>query len=126
PMVPGIDFAGEVTQSSHAGFKTGDAVVLNGWGVGEAHWGRLAQKARVSGDWLTPLPQALTPWQSMAIGTAGYTAMLCVLRLEQLGVTPQSGPVLVTGAGGGVGSIAIAILARLGYEVMASTGRPQE
>src|SRR5699024_6713483 len=108
------------------GFKTGDAVVLNGWGVGEAHWGGLAQKARVSGDWLTPLPQSLTPWQSMAIGTAGYKAMLCMIRLEQLGVTPRSGPVLVTGAAGGVGSIAIAILARLGYEVMASTGRPHE
>lgn len=126
PMVPGIDFAGEVTDSSHADYRPGDRVVLNGWGVGEAHWGGLSQKARVSGDWLTPLPEGISPWQSMAIGTAGYTAMLCVLRLEQLGITPKSGPVLVTGAAGGVGSIAIAILAQLGHEVMASTGRPEE
>lgn len=126
PMVPGIDFVGEVIESSHEGVQSGDKVVLNGWGVGEAHWGGLAQKARVPGEWLVPLPEGISPWQSMAIGTAGYTAMLCVLRLEQLGVTPASGPVLVTGAAGGVGSVAIAVLSELGFEVAACTGRPQE
>lgn len=126
PMVPGIDFAGTVEQSDHAGFKVGDKVLLNGWGVGESHWGGLAQKARVSGDWLLPLPQGLTTRQAMAVGTAGYTAMLCVQALERQGVTPANGEILVTGANGGVGSIAIAILARRGYKVVASTGRMEE
>ena len=126
PMVPGIDLAGTVEASSHAGIAVGDAVVLNGWGVGEAHWGGLAQRARLKGDWLVPLPAAFTPRQAMAIGTAGYTAMLCVMALERHGVTPASGEVLVTGANGGVGSVAVALLAKLGYTVVASTGRPQE
>ena len=126
PMVPGIDFAGTVEASSHAGFKPGDAVVLNGWGVGETHWGGLAQRARVKGDWLVPLPAAFTPQQAMAIGTAGYTAMLCVMALERHGVTPEQGEIVVTGAAGGVGSVAIALLSRLGYRVAAVTGRPQE
>ena len=126
PMVPGIDFAGAVEASSHPDWKPGDQVVLNGWGVGEGHWGGLAQKARVKGDWLVPLPKALTAKQAMAIGTAGYTAMLCVLALEQHGVKPADGEILVTGAGGGVGSVAIAVLAKLGFTVVASTGRSQE
>lgn len=126
PMVPGIDLAGTVEASSHAGIAVGDAVVLNGWGVGEGHWGGLAQRARLKGDWLVPLPAAFTPRQAMAIGTAGYTAMLCVMALERHGVTPASGEVLVTGANGGVGSVAVALLAKLGYTVVASTGRPQE
>ncbi|PXW24823.1 acrylyl-CoA reductase (NADPH) [Paraburkholderia caballeronis] len=126
PMVPGIDFAGTVAASSHPGYAAGDRVVLNGWGVGEAHWGGLAQKARVSGDWLIPLPDGLTPKQTMAVGTAGYTAMLCILALERHGLKPASGDVLVTGANGGVGSFAIALLAKRGYRVVASTGRPQE
>ncbi|ANQ86476.1 zinc-binding alcohol dehydrogenase [Azoarcus olearius] len=126
PMVPGIDFAGTVEESSHPDYKPGDAVVLNGWGVGEVHWGGLAQQARVKADWLIPLPAAFTPRQAMAIGTAGYTAMLCVLALERHGVTPAAGDVLVTGAAGGVGSVAVALLARLGYRVVASTGRPAE
>ena len=126
PMVPGIDFAGAVEASSHPDWKSGDKVVLNGWGVGEGHWGGLAQKARVKGDWLVPLPAALTAKQAMAIGTAGYTAMLCVLALEKHGVKPADGEILVTGAGGGVGGVAIAVLAKLGYTVVASTGRPQE
>jgi acrylyl-CoA reductase (NADPH) len=126
PMVPGIDFSGTVLESAHPGLSPGDAVVLNGWGVGEQHWGGLAQKARVQGDWLIPLPEGLTLRQTMAIGTAGYTAMLCILALERHGMTPAQGDVLVTGASGGVGSIAIALLARLGYRVIASTGRPQE
>ncbi|MBI5926604.1 MAG: oxidoreductase [Aquabacterium sp.] len=126
PMVPGIDLAGVVESSSHPEYKVGDAVVLNGWGVGETHWGGLAQRARLNGDWLVPLPAAFTPAQAMAIGTAGYTAMLCVLALERHGVTPDKGEVLVTGAAGGVGSVAVAILARLGYQVAAVTGRPQE
>jgi acrylyl-CoA reductase (NADPH) len=126
PMVPGIDFAGSVVSSSHSGFKSGDSVILNGWGVGETHFGGYAQMARVKGDWLVPLPTAFTPAESMAIGTAGYTAMLCVLALERHGVVPASGPVLVTGAAGGVGSVAIALLARLGYQVSASTGRAAE
>ena len=126
PMVPGIDFAGMVEASSHPDWKPGDKVVLNGWGVGEGHWGGLAQKARVKGEWLVPLPAAFLPKQAMAIGTAGYTAMLCVLALEKHGVKPADGEVLVTGAGGGVGSVAIAVLAKLGYKVVASTGRPQE
>ena len=126
PMVPGIDLAGTVEASTHAGIAVGDKVVLNGWGVGEGQWGGLAQRARLKGDWLVPLPAAFTPRQAMAIGTAGYTAMLCVMALERHGVTPASGEVLVTGANGGVGSVAVALLAKLGYTVVASTGRPQE
>jgi acrylyl-CoA reductase (NADPH) len=126
PMIPGIDFAGQVVTSSHADYKAGDAVVLNGWGVGETHFGGYAQMARVNGDWLVPLPRQFSPAESMAIGTAGYTAMLCVLALERHGVVPASGPVLVTGAAGGVGSVAVALLARLGYQVAAATGRPGE
>ena len=126
PMVPGIDLAGIVEHSSHAAYKPGDAVVLNGWGVGERHWGGLAQKARLNGDWLIPLPAAFSPAQAMAIGTAGYTAMLCVLALERHGVKPGDGEILVTGAAGGVGSVAVAVLAKLGYEVVAMTGRVQD
>ncbi|MDB5778388.1 MAG: Alcohol dehydrogenase GroES domain protein [Polaromonas sp.] len=126
PMVPGIDFAGSVLDSNDARFKPGDAVLLNGWGVGESHWGGLAQKARVKADWLVPMPRGMDARQAMAIGTAGYTAMLCVMALQDRGVTPSAGPVLVTGANGGVGSIAIALLARLGFEVHASTGRMAE
>ncbi len=126
PMVPGIDFAGTVEASSHPDWQVGDTVVLNGWGVGESHWGGLAEKARLNGDWLVPLPQAFTPAQAMAIGTAGYTAMLSVLALERHGVRPGDGEVLVTGAAGGVGSVAVAVLAKLGYTVAAVTGRPQE
>jgi acrylyl-CoA reductase (NADPH) len=126
PMIPGIDFVGQVTQSSHAGFKPGDDVILNGWGAGETHLGGYAQLARVKGDWLVKKPAVFTPAQTMAIGTAGYTAMLCVLALEKHDVTPVSGPVLVTGAAGGVGSVAVALLSKLGYQVTASTGRPEE
>lgn len=126
PLIPGIDFAGEVVQSSNPDFKPGDGVVLNGWGVGETHHGGYAQMARVKGDWLVKRPAGITAAQSMAIGTAGYTAMLCVLALEAHGVTPDSGPVLVTGAAGGVGSVAVAVLAKLGHHVIASTGRPEE
>ncbi|WP_422844390.1 MDR family oxidoreductase [Acidovorax sp. M2(2025)] len=126
PMVPGIDLAGVVESSTHPGYQPGDAVLLNGWGVGEGHWGGLAQKARLNGDWLIPLPAAFTPQQAMAIGTAGYTAMLCVMALERHGVRPADGEVLVTGAAGGVGSVAVALLARLGYTVVAATGRPQD
>ena len=126
PMVPGIDFAGTVEHSDHADFKAGDQVLLNGFGVGEGHWGGLAQKARVKGDWLVPLPSAFTPKQAMTIGTAGYTAMLCVMALEQQGVNPDQGEILVTGAAGGVGSVAISLLAKLGYNVVASSGRPEE
>lgn len=125
PMVPGIDFAGVVEASEHPEWKAGDRVVLNGWGVGERHWGGLAGKARVDGDWLVRLPDAFTTRQAMAIGTAGYAAMLCVLRLEKLGVKPGDGEVIVTGASGGVGSVAIAVLSKLGYRVAASTGRPE-
>ena len=126
PMVPGIDFAGTVSESSHAGIEPGMQVVLNGWGVGEVHWGGLAQKARVDGDWLVPLPARFDPRQAMAIGTAGYTAMLCVLALERQGITPQRGDILVTGAAGGVGSVAVAILSKLGYRVIALSGRVDE
>jgi acrylyl-CoA reductase (NADPH) len=126
PMVPGVDFAGTVTASSHAGWKPGDKVVLNGWGVGETHYGAYAGKARVSGDWLVPLPDGLSARQAMAIGTAGYTAMLCTIALERHGITPKRGPVIVTGAAGGVGSVAVAILSRLGFHVVASTGRISE
>lgn len=123
PMVPGIDGAGVVAASAHPQFKAGDKVILNGWGVGETHWGCLAQAARLKGDWLVRLPAQFTTRQAMAIGTAGYTAMLCVLALERGGVDPAKGDVLVTGAAGGVGSVAIALLAKLGYRVIASTGR---
>ena len=126
PMVPGIDFAGTVIESSNAAWKVGDNVVLNGWGVGETHCGGLAEKARVKGEWLVPLPAAFSARQAMAIGTAGYTAMLCVLALEKHGIKPADGEILVTGANGGVGSVAIALLAKLGYKVVASTGRPAE
>ncbi len=126
PMVPGIDLAGTVESSHHPRYKAGDRVLLNGWGVGEMHWGGLAQKARLKGDWLIPLPDALSERQAMAIGTAGYTAMLCLIALERHGLTPESGEVLVTGANGGVGSFAIALLASQGYSVIASTGRPAE
>jgi acrylyl-CoA reductase (NADPH) len=126
PMVPGIDFAGVVAESSHSDFKPGDRVVLNGWGVGERHWGGLAARARVSGDWLVPLPEGISLRNAMAIGTAGYTAMLCVLALERNGVLPGSGEVAVTGAAGGVGSIATMLLAARGYSVAAVTGRPDE
>ena len=126
PMIPGIDFVGTVSDASHEGIAAGDAVVLNGWGVGETHLGGFAQRARVPGQWLVPLPDAFTPAQSMAIGTAGYTAALCVLALERNGVTPDDGPVLVTGATGGVGSVAVALLAAAGFEVLASTGKTDE
>jgi acrylyl-CoA reductase (NADPH) len=126
PMVPGIDFAGSVIHSSHPDWQVGARVVLNGWGVGENHWGGLAQIARVRGDWLVPLPTTFTTRQAMAIGTAGYTAMLCVMALEKQGVKPGDGDILVTGANGGVGSVAVAILSRLGYRVVASTGRLSE
>lgn len=126
PMVPGIDLAGTVEASAHPDYQVGDEVLLNGWGVGEGHWGGLAQKARLDGNWLIPLPKAFSAAQSMAIGTAGYTAMLAILALERHGVTPDQGEVLVTGANGGVGSFSIALLARLGYRVVASTGRTAE
>jgi len=126
PLIPGIDFAGRVESSTHAEFKPGDEVILNGWGVGETHHGGMAQMARVKGDWLVKKPARFTAAQTMAIGTAGYTAMLCVLALEAHEVRPASGPVLVTGAAGGVGSVAVAVLAKLGYHVIASTGRPEE
>jgi acrylyl-CoA reductase (NADPH) len=126
PMVPGIDGAGEVLESAHPGWQPGERFVLNGWGVGESHWGCLAERARLKGDWLIRLPAAFTPRQAMAIGTAGYTAMLCVLALERHGVAPGDGEVLVTGATGGVGSVAIALLARLGHRVVAASGKPHE
>jgi acrylyl-CoA reductase (NADPH) len=125
PHVPGIDFAGTVAESADARWKPGDAVVLTGWRVGEAWWGGYAQKARVKGDWLVPLPAGMSLRQTMAVGTAGFTAMLAIMALEDHGLTPQKGPVLVTGAAGGVGSVAVAILAKLGYEVAAVTGRPE-
>jgi len=123
PMVPGIDFSGTVEETSNNNFKIGDKVILNGFGVGEKYWGGLSQKARVNGDWLVKLPEKFTTKQAMAIGTAGYTAMLCVLALEKNGVTPEKGEILVTGATGGVGSVAISLLAKLGYNVTASSGR---
>lgn len=126
PMVPGIDLAGTVEASSNPDYQIGDTVLLNGWGLGEKHLGGLAQKARVRGDWLIPLPEAFSLRQAMAIGTAGYTAMLCVLGLERQGVTPDQGDILVTGATGGVGNIAIALLSKLGYRVVAATGQPNE
>ncbi len=126
PMVPGIDLAGTVEASSHGDFKPGDKVILNGWGVGETHRGGLAQKARLKGDWLIPLPSKFTTRQAMALGTAGYTAMLSVMRMEQFGVNKDQGEILVTGATGGVGSVAVAILAEWGYTVVASTGKTGE
>ena len=126
PMIPGIDFAGEVLESTSPDFKVGDMVLLNGWGVGEGHWGGLGQLARVKADWLIPLPRGLTAKQALAIGTAGYTAMLCVMALQSHGLRPSDGEVLVTGAAGGVGSFAIALLSKLGFTVVASTGRMSE
>jgi acrylyl-CoA reductase (NADPH) len=126
PMIAGIDFAGTVESSSQAGWKSGDQVILNGWGLGESHLGGFAQKARVKGDWLVRLPETMSAREAMAIGTAGYTAMLAVMALERAGIVPARGPVIVTGAAGGVGSVAVAILAKLGYTIIASTGRPAE
>ncbi|UDL95035.1 oxidoreductase [Lichenihabitans sp. PAMC28606] len=126
PMIPGIDFAGVVEASADPEFKPGDRVVLNGWGLGETHLGAYAQRARVKGDWLIPLPACFSPAQAMAIGTAGYTAMLSLIALERFGLEPSQGPAIVTGASGGVGSIAIAILAKTGWTVIASTGRLDE
>ncbi|KEP69497.1 acryloyl-CoA reductase [Thioclava dalianensis] len=126
PMVPGIDFSGIVRESEHPDYKPGDKVVLNGWGVGETHWGGLARQARVKGDWLVPLPEGISLRQAMVIGTAGYTAMLCVMALARNGVTPDQGEIAVTGAAGGVGSVAIALLAARGYTVSAVTGRADE
>ena len=126
PMVPGIDGAGEVIASSHPDWKPGDAFILNGWGVGEAHWGCLAQRAKLKGEWLIPRPPGMSARTAMAIGTAGYTAMLCAMALQEQGVDKNSGDILVTGASGGVGSIAIAILAGWGYRVVASTGKLAE
>ncbi|MEW8380823.1 MAG: MDR family oxidoreductase, partial [Candidatus Thiodiazotropha taylori] len=125
PMVPGIDLVGTVSSTTHDDYQPGDQVILNGWGVGEKHWGGLAQKARVNGDWLVRLPASLQPKDAMAIGTAGYTAMLCILALEKNGITPDKGEILVTGASGGVGSVAIAILAKLGYSVIALSGKAE-
>ena len=126
PMIPGIDGAGTVETSAHPDWKPGDKVILNGWGCGETHLGMYGTKARVKGDWLVPLPDGMSARDAMAIGTAGYTAMLAVLALERHGLTPANGPVIVTGAAGGVGSVAIAVLAKLGFAVIAATGRPQE
>lgn len=126
PMVAGIDGAGTVLESAHSGFKPGDEVILNGFGVGETHWGCLAEKAKLKGDWLIKRPEGLSAAQAMAIGTAGYTAMLCVLGLEKSGVKPESGEILVTGATGGVGSIAIVLLRKLGYTVVATSGKPEQ
>ncbi|CAI8332908.1 MAG: Acrylyl-CoA reductase AcuI [Rhodobiaceae bacterium UBA7378] len=125
PMIPGIDFVGTVERSDHADYQAGDSVILNGWGVGEGHFGGYAQKARVNGDWLVKRPEAISPARAMAIGTAGYTAMLCVMAIEPDTPT-DAGEVLVTGAAGGVGSVAVALLAKLGYQVVASTGRSEE
>ena len=126
PMIAGIDFAGTVEQSSHPAWKAGDKVICNGWGMGETHLGAYAEKARVKGDWLVRLPDGMSARDAMAIGTAGYTAMLAVLALERHGLTPKDGPMVVTGAAGGVGSVAIAVLSKLGYHVIASTGRAAE
>jgi acrylyl-CoA reductase (NADPH) len=126
PMIAGIDFAGTVEQSAHPGWKAGDKVVCTGWGLGETHLGAYAEKARVKGDWLVRLPEGMSPREAMAIGTAGLTAMLAVLALEKQGLAPNSGPMVVTGAAGGVGSVAISVLAKLGYHVIASTGRMSE
>jgi acrylyl-CoA reductase (NADPH) len=126
PMIAGVDFAGTVESSTHPAWKPGDRVILDGWGLGETHLGAYAEKARVKGDWLVRLPAGLSPRDAMAIGTAGYTAMLSVMALERAGIEPKRGPIIVTGAAGGVGSVAVALLARLGYSVIASTGRPHE
>ena len=126
PMIPGIDLTGTVLESTNPEFAAGDKVLLNGYGVGETHWGGLAQQARLKGDWLIKLPDGFSAKDAMAIGTAGYTAMLCVMALENHGITPASGDILITGAAGGVGSVAIALLAKLGYRITASTGRVQE
>lgn len=126
PLVPGIDFAGTVISSGSPEWKAGDRVILNGWGVGETHHGAYARRARVKGEWLVPLPAGMTPLDAMAVGTAGYTAMLCVMALERHGIVPERGPVVVTGAAGGVGSVAVSVLSKLGYHVIASTGRPAE
>src|SRR5215468_1244661 len=126
PMIAGVDLAGTVETSSHPDWKSGDKVILNGWGLGETHLGAYAEKARVKGNWLVRLPASMSARDAMAIGTAGYTAMLAVMALERHGLTPASGPVVVTGAAGGVGSVAIAILAKRGFQVTASTGRPEE
>jgi acrylyl-CoA reductase (NADPH) len=126
PMIPGVDLAGTVETSAHPEFKPGDAVILNGWGLGETHFGAYAEKARVKGDWLIPLPSGMSAAQAMAVGTAGYTSMLCVMALERHGLSPDRGTVIVTGAAGGVGSVAIALLATAGWHVIASTGRPEE
>jgi len=126
PMIAGVDFAGTVEASSHPAWQPGDKVILNGWGLGETHLGAYAQKARVKGDWLVRLPESISARDAMAIGTAGYTAMLAVMALEHAGLAPARGPVIVTGAAGGVGSVAVALLAKLGYPVIASTGRPEE
>ena len=126
PMVAGIDAAGTVKESAHPAFKSGDKAILMGWGVGESHWGGLAQKVRVNGDWLVKLPRGVTTREAMAIGTAGFTAMLCIMAIDERGITAKSGEILVTGATGGVGSIAVAILAHRGYRVVASTGKVSE
>ena len=126
PLIPGIDFAGTVISSDNPDWKAGDKVVLNGWGVGETHHGAYAGRARVKGDWLVPLPDGMSAREAMAVGTAGYTAMLCILALERHGIDPARGPVAVTGAAGGVGSVAVAVLSKLGYQVVASTGREAE
>ena len=126
PMIPGIDLAGVVERSEHPDFRAGDAVLLNGWGTGETHLGAWAERSRVKGDWLVPLPEGLGAGEAMSIGTAGYTAMLCLMALERHGLKPSDGPALVTGAAGGVGSVAIALLADAGWSVIASTGRPEE
>lgn len=126
PMVPGIDLVGTVMESASSEFKEGDKVLLNGFGVGEVHWGGYAERARLKSDWLIALPAGIEPKQAMGVGTAGYTAMLCVMALERYGITPDSGPIVVTGANGGVGSVAISILSKLGYHVIASTGRVDE
>lgn len=126
PMIPGVDLAGTVEASSNPDYQVGDSVLLNGWGLGETHWGGLAQMARIRGEWLVHLPSAFSLQQAMAIGTAGYTAMLCVLALEQHGITPDKGEIVVTGAAGGVGSVAVALLSKLGYRVVAASGRMEE
>lgn len=126
PMIPGIDFSGVVESSEHPDYEPGDAVVLTGWGVGESHLGAYAERARVKGDWLVPLPDGLKPKEAMAVGTAGYTAMLCVMALDAHGIKPSDGPAIVTGASGGVGSVAVALLARAGWHVIAVTGRAGE
>ena len=126
PLIPGVDFSGTVTKSEHKDFKTGDKVILGGWGVGEGHHGGFSEVARVKGDWLVPVPEGLSTADAMAIGVAGYTAMLCVMALEEQGVTPDKGDIIVTGAAGGVGSVALVLLSKLGYSAVASTGRPEE